>query len=166
MARRNLVLAVMAREHYLSDSLAARARRRAAPARAAASGGRGRTARSRSTPCAPSSTRCSATAQQGDLIVYTTLDGRAQRAAEAAVRAPGGRDHSARGAAATPCRARWSRSIRATATSAPLVGGRRYVPGGFNRALAAKRQPGSAFKPFVYAAALAEGITPAAVIDG
>jgi penicillin-binding protein 1A len=45
-----------------------------------------------------------------------------------------------------------------------LVGGRRYVPRGFNRALVARRQPGSAFKPFVYAAALAEGLTPAAVV--
>src|SRR5207253_10525229 len=35
---------------------------------------------------------------------------------------------------------------------------------GFNRALVARRQPGSAFKPFVYAAALARGLTPAAVV--
>ena len=38
-----------------------------------------------------------------------------------------------------------------------LVGGRQYERGSFNRALAAHRQPGSAFKPFVYAAALAAG---------
>ena len=45
-----------------------------------------------------------------------------------------------------------------------VVGGRRYVPRGFNRALVARRQPGSAFKPFVYAAALDDGLTPAAVV--
>ena len=46
-----------------------------------------------------------------------------------------------------------------------LVGGRRYERGGFNRALLAHRQPGSAFKPFVYAAALAAGYTPATEVD-
>src|SRR6266403_2693852 len=41
-----------------------------------------------------------------------------------------------------------------------LVGGRNYVESQFNRAVAAKRQPGSAFKPFVYLAALERGLTP------
>src|SRR5207302_2469913 len=35
----------------------------------------------------------------------------------------------------------------------------------FNRAVAARRQPGSAFKPFVYVAAVEAGFTPATVID-
>src|SRR5262249_8213669 len=35
-----------------------------------------------------------------------------------------------------------------------LVGGRNYAESQFNRAIAARRQPGSAFKPFVYLAAL------------
>ena len=38
-----------------------------------------------------------------------------------------------------------------------LVGGRNYADSQFNRAVAAKRQPGSAFKPFVYLAALETG---------
>ena len=46
-----------------------------------------------------------------------------------------------------------------------LVGGREYERGSFNRAFAAHRQPGSAFKPFVYAAALAAGFTPASLVD-
>src|SRR5215211_2130549 len=41
-----------------------------------------------------------------------------------------------------------------------LVGGRNYAESQFNRAVAAKRQPGSAFKPFVYLAALERGLTP------
>src|SRR5262245_37579074 len=41
-----------------------------------------------------------------------------------------------------------------------LVGGRSYGDSQFNRAIAAKRQPGSAFKPFVYLAALERGLTP------
>jgi penicillin-binding protein 1A len=41
-----------------------------------------------------------------------------------------------------------------------LVGGRNYSQSQFNRAVTAKRQPGSSFKPFVYLAALEKGYTP------
>jgi penicillin-binding protein 1A len=41
-----------------------------------------------------------------------------------------------------------------------MVGGRNYAESQFNRAVAAKRQPGSSFKPFVYLAALEKGLTP------
>jgi len=41
-----------------------------------------------------------------------------------------------------------------------LVGGRSYAESQFNRAVAAKRQPGSAFKAFVYLTALEHGLTP------
>src|SRR5271163_3571965 len=41
-----------------------------------------------------------------------------------------------------------------------MVGGRNYADSQFNRAVAAKRQPGSSFKPFVYLAALEKGLTP------
>jgi penicillin-binding protein 1A len=41
-----------------------------------------------------------------------------------------------------------------------LVGGRDYADSQFNRAVKARRQPGSAFKPFVYLAALENGLTP------
>jgi penicillin-binding protein 1A len=44
-----------------------------------------------------------------------------------------------------------------------LVGGRNYADSQFNRAVAAKRQPGSAFKPFVYLTALEHGLTPETV---
>ena len=44
-----------------------------------------------------------------------------------------------------------------------LVGGFSYAQSEFNRATQAKRQPGSSFKPFVYAAALDNGYTPASV---
>ena len=42
-----------------------------------------------------------------------------------------------------------------------MVGGYSFEQSQFNRATQAKRQPGSAFKPFVYAAALEQGFTPA-----
>jgi len=46
-----------------------------------------------------------------------------------------------------------------------LVGGRSYAESQFNRAIAARRQPGSAFKPFVYLTALEHGLTPDTVRD-
>lgn len=46
-----------------------------------------------------------------------------------------------------------------------LVGGRDYKPGAFNRALDARRQIGSSFKPFVYTAAWQRGLLPGANID-
>jgi penicillin-binding protein 1A len=46
-----------------------------------------------------------------------------------------------------------------------LVGGRDYSESQFNRAVAARRQPGSAFKPFVYLTALERGLTPDTIRD-
>ena len=47
-----------------------------------------------------------------------------------------------------------------------MVGGRDFDESRFNRATQAKRQSGSAFKPFVYAAALEAGYSPASLITG
>jgi len=46
-----------------------------------------------------------------------------------------------------------------------MVGGRDYGRSQWNRAVQAHRQPGSAFKPFVYAAALDRGFTPASLLE-
>ncbi|HMK44258.1 MAG TPA: PBP1A family penicillin-binding protein, partial [Dissulfurispiraceae bacterium] len=46
-----------------------------------------------------------------------------------------------------------------------LVGGFSFSKSEYNRAVLARRQPGSAFKPIVYAAALANGFTPASIVD-
>jgi len=45
-----------------------------------------------------------------------------------------------------------------------MVGGYDFARNQFNRAVQARRQPGSAFKPFIYAAALENGWTPASII--
>lgn len=47
-----------------------------------------------------------------------------------------------------------------------LVGGRDFRRSPFNRAVSARRQPGSAFKPFLYAAALNSGLSPVSVVSG
>jgi penicillin-binding protein 1A len=46
-----------------------------------------------------------------------------------------------------------------------MIGGRNHAESQFNRAMCAKRQPGSAFKPFIYLAALENGFTPNTPID-
>jgi 1A family penicillin-binding protein len=47
-----------------------------------------------------------------------------------------------------------------------MVGGSDYSSTPFNRAIRSRRQPGSAFKPFVYAAALEQGLSPVSTISG
>lgn len=46
-----------------------------------------------------------------------------------------------------------------------LVGGYDYFLSKYNRATQARRQPGSSFKPFIYSAALANGFTPASIVN-
>ena len=47
-----------------------------------------------------------------------------------------------------------------------MVGGADFATSAFNRAVRGRRQPGSAFKPFVYAAALERGLSPVSMITG
>jgi penicillin-binding protein 1A len=53
----------------------------------------------------------------------------------------------------------------ATGNVLAMVGGADYARSTFNRATRARRQPGSAFKPFVYAAALSQGYSPVTVLS-
>ena len=46
-----------------------------------------------------------------------------------------------------------------------LVGGFSFEQSNYNRAMQAKRQPGSSFKPFIYSAALDSGYTPASLVN-
>ncbi|WP_054701101.1 transglycosylase domain-containing protein [Desulfosarcina cetonica] len=98
------------------------------------------------------------------LSIYTTLDHRFQERAEKAV-AAGIKDLNRR----YPGKA----SIQAAVISMEVDSGRiRAMVGGtdfwssqFNRATLAKRQPGSAFKPFVYLTALEQGYNPQSLIE-
>jgi len=53
----------------------------------------------------------------------------------------------------------------ATGDILALVGGRDFTASAFNRAVHSRRQPGSAFKPFVYAAGLERGLSPVSVLS-
>jgi 1A family penicillin-binding protein len=106
---------------------------------------------------------------EGGLRVYTTIDAAMQRAAEAQVAtalqqiemrrakrkvAPTGEQLEAALVAMDPT----TGEVRA------MVGGRDFKTSRFNRATQAFRQPGSAFKPFVYAAALEAGYSPSSLV--
>ncbi len=113
---------------------------------------------------------------QSGLRVYTTIDVAMQKAAEASV-AKSLAELSTRRLAALKSRKRpvpeddppLQAAVVAldprTGQVRALVGGRSFSESHFNRAVQARRQPGSAFKPFVYAAALEGGYTPASLID-
>ena len=99
-----------------------------------------------------------------DLTVRTTLDRDAQIAADRAVRRQASAIQSEAGRRALIQGAMVAIDPRNGDIRA-LTGGRQYERGTFNRALLAHRQPGSAFKPFVYAAAMASGYTPSSEVD-
>ena len=61
-------------------------------------------------------------------------------------------------------RARWWPMDPHDGAVVALVGGFDFFQSKFNRVTQARRQPGSAFKPFVYAAAFDKGYTPASVV--
>jgi penicillin-binding protein 1A len=99
-----------------------------------------------------------------DLTVRTTLDRDAQIAADRAIRRQASAIQSEAGRRALVQGAMVAIDPRNGDIRA-LTGGRQYERGTFNRALLAHRQPGSAFKPFVYAAAMAAGYTPSSEVD-
>ena len=98
-----------------------------------------------------------------DLVLRATLDPRLQAVAEARLEAllagAGARAGVAQGAVVV--------LDSATGAVRAMVGGRDYRDSQFNRAVDARRQPGSVFKPFVFLAALEAGMRPEeAVADG
>ena len=90
-----------------------------------------------------------------DLIVQLTIDPKLQKTAAGIVRDVLNTDGARSGAS------QGSMIILDTdGAIRVLVGGKDYDASPFNRAVQAKRQPGSTFKPFVYAAALEKGVLP------
>jgi penicillin-binding protein 1A len=114
----------------------------------------------------------------GGLRVFTTIDLEMQQAAEAAVATSlaalekertaavsrGRRRSPATAGSTEPLQAALIAMDPATGDVRAIVGGRDFNESPFNRAVAARRQPGSAFKPFVFASALESGYSPATII--
>ncbi len=98
----------------------------------------------------------SAMPANADAVVRTTLDPRVQDLAQSRLDAilggPGILARATQGAVVV--------LDSATGAVRAMVGGRDYRHGPFNRAVSARRQPGSAFKPFVWLAALEAGVRP------
>ncbi|WP_426956159.1 transglycosylase domain-containing protein [Muricoccus radiodurans] len=96
-----------------------------------------------------------------DLALRTTLDLRAQALVEARLEAllagPGAAAGVGQGAVVV--------LDAATGAVRAMAGGRDYRRSPFNRAVSARRQPGSAFKPFVYLAALEAGLSPDSTVS-
>ena len=92
---------------------------------------------------------------RSDVIVDTTIDLDLQKLAEKSIRRlideNGKKLNVTQGALV---------SIDSTGAVRAMVGGYDYADSQFDRASEARRQPGSAFKPFVYLAALEAGRTP------
>ena len=97
-----------------------------------------------------------AVAPDVDAVVRTTLDNRDQAVAEnrlaALLNGPGVAANVGEGAVIV--------LDAATGAVRAMVGGRNYRSSPYNRAVLARRQPGSAFKPFVWLTALEAGMTP------
>jgi len=90
-----------------------------------------------------------------DVVVYTTINWDLQKQAEflvkEMVRTEGQAKSFSQGALV---------AMDVDGTVRAVVGGADYAQSQFNRAVTARRQPGSAFKPFVYLAGLEHGFTP------
>jgi penicillin-binding protein 1A len=98
--------------------------------------------------------------EDAELIVETTIDAALQRRAQTIVHdliAGEGRAANANQAGLALLDMQGGMRV--------LVGGRSYVDSQFNRALKARRQPGSAFKTFVYLAALESGMRPDSIVQ-
>jgi penicillin-binding protein 1A len=95
-----------------------------------------------------------------DLIVDTTIDTGLEKKADKSLNDILGKE----GAKLDASQAALV-SIDGTGAIRALVGGRDYAESQFDRAVKAKRQPGSSFKPFVYATALEKGLTPNSVFN-
>jgi 1A family penicillin-binding protein len=174
--RRNLVLGLMAEQKYISAAQAAQARR--APLVLAKDNGYSVPAPWVVDLVRQEAERAGVNLAAGGLRIQTTIDPALQRYAEEALRnglaavekRPGyrhpvmGRDTVPTGRTSPYLQGAVVALDAATGEVRALVGGRDHARAPFNRATLALRQPGSAFKPFVYAAALADSMSAVSVV--
>ncbi|HEX6060362.1 MAG TPA: PBP1A family penicillin-binding protein [Gemmatimonadaceae bacterium] len=171
--RRNTVLSLMADQRYITRAEADAARRQ--PLRLAPNAGMSAHSPYFVDVVRQQAERAGVPIENGGFRIHTTLDPVLQNAATVAL---------VEGTAALEMRPGWRHPTYAQRTSGrsdylqgavvamdpftgevrALVGGRNYEASPFNRAVNALRQPGSAFKPIVYAAAVADSLAANALV--
>jgi penicillin-binding protein 2D len=171
-ARRDLILGLMAEQGYITARDAARAR--AEPVVTAPDAGMAAPADYFVDAVRQAAQNAGVNLLSGGFRVYTTADVALQRAANQAlvdgiakVEQRAGYRHPTLAAAKDKRDALEGAVVAiepATGDVRALVGGRDYRLAPFNRATLALRQPGSSFKPFVYAKALEDSLTAATIV--
>ena len=171
-ARRDLILGLMAQQGLVTATEASRAR--AEPVVTAANGGMAAPAGYFVDAARHAAEQAGIPVLAGGYRVYTTADVALQRAATEAlvegtlkVEQRGGYRHPLLATAANKTEALEGAVVAvdpATGDVRALVGGRDYALAPFNRATLALRQPGSSFKPFVYAKALEDSLSAATIV--
>jgi penicillin-binding protein 2D len=168
-ARRNTVLALMAQQRYITQAESNAAQ--AAPLVTAPDWGKSAQAGYFIDVVRIQATRAGIPVMSGGYRIYTSLDPQLQRAAADALREeaaeiesrPGyrqptiasGRDYLQGAVVAMD---------PATGDVRALVGGRDYTHSSYDRAIDGMRQPGSSFKPIVYATAVADSLPPTTLL--
>ena len=171
-ARRDLILSLMAQQGFISPQLAERTRKE--PVVTVKDNGTTAAAQYFVDAVRQSAERLGVNVATGGFRVYTTLDPALQRAAVDAlvdgteqVERRKGYKHPTFAAAKDKREALEGAVVAIepqTGDVRALVGGRDYMLAPFNRATLSMRQPGSSFKPFVYAKALEDSLSAATIV--
>jgi penicillin-binding protein 1A len=171
-ARRDLILTLMAQQGFIAPQLAERTKRE--PVSTVKDNGLSAVAQYFVDATRQSAERLGVNVGTGGFRVYTTLDPALQRAAVEALVDGTAQVEQRKGykhptfAAAKDKRDALEGAIVAidpqTGDVRALVGGRDYALAPYNRATLSMRQPGSSFKPFVYAKALEDSLSAATIV--
>jgi 1A family penicillin-binding protein len=171
-ARRNLILGLMAEQGFISRQLAERTKLE--PIVTLHDAGTAAVAQYFVDAARQVAERAGVNVATGGYKVYTTLDPALQRAATEALVDGAAKVEQRKGykhptfAAAKDKRDALEGAIVAIEPQSgdvrALVGGRNYALAPFNRATLSMRQPGSSFKPFVYAKALEDSLSAATIV--
>jgi penicillin-binding protein 1A len=171
--RRDLILSLMAEQGYITGDQARAAR--AMPVKTVPNGGISAPAPYFVDVVKAQAERGGVPVTQGGYRIHTTLDPALQRAAASALTnglqaveaRPGYRHATFAGREKGSANYLQGAAVAIDPSNGDvraLAGGRDYQASQFNRAVNGLRQPGSAFKPFVYAAAIADSIPPNAIV--